>query len=102
HTSMGRFADGNGVNPMALLAAVVEQPSGALAYVSTKVGIEPTGVWKRMASIEGSDDQEDREIVMAVEFSTISRLAGAVPAEPESEEIHELNLGGGFVPTPTE
>ena len=57
HTNMGRFADSHGVNPMALLPATVEQPSGALVQVATGVTVEATGEWKRMATIEGSDDQ---------------------------------------------
>jgi molybdopterin-containing oxidoreductase family iron-sulfur binding subunit len=115
HTGMGRFADGNGVNPMTLLAAAVEQPSGALALVSTKVNVEGTGVWKRMASIEGSDDQHDRPIAMAVELATLTggtavaeggaegeAAAEGQEAEAAHGELQELNLGGGFVPAPTE
>jgi molybdopterin-containing oxidoreductase family iron-sulfur binding subunit len=113
HTAMGRYADGNGVNPMALLPAALEQPSGALVYTATKVAIEPTGVWKKMATIEGSDDQHDRPIAPAVELATLTGGGGAVAeaepaegegegAEAEHEERQELNLGGGFVPVPTE
>ena len=109
HTAMGRFADGNGVNPMVLLPAVVEQPSGALVHAATKVSVEPTGVWMRMATIEGSDDQRDRPIAPAVELAALSAVAGSAGAQApgtEAEEAHgerrELNLGGGFVPVPTE
>ena len=98
HTNMGRFADGNGVNPMTLLPAVAEQPSGALVQVATKVTLKPTGVWKRPASIEGSDNQQGRMIAPAVEIAALNEPGG----EREHEEIRELNLGGGFVPTPTE
>jgi len=107
HTAMGRYADGNGVNPMVLLPAAVEQPSGALVYTATKVAVEPTGVWKKMATIEGSDDQHGRPIAPAVELATLAVVAGggaalAEGAEAEHEAIQELNLGGGFVPVPTE
>ncbi len=98
HTNMGRYADGKGVNPMALLPAVAEQPSGALVQVATKVTIAPTGVWMRMASIEGSDDQHDRLIAPAIEIAALN----AEGVAEEHHEISELNLGGGFVPTPTE
>ncbi len=117
HTAMGRFADGNGVNPMVLLPAAVEQPSGALVHTATKVGVEPTGVWMRMATIEGSDDQLGRPIAPAIELAGLGVVAGAgaegagEPAHEEEEagaegehhdELQELNLGGGFVPVPTE
>ena len=110
HTNMGRFADGHGVNPMALLPATVEQPSGALVQVATGVTVEATGEWKRMATIEGSDDQLGRPIAPAVELAALSAVAGSAPAEEGGEaeaEVHhdqlqELNLGGGFVPVPTE
>ena len=106
HTGMGRYADGNGVNPLLLLPAAVEQPSGALVYSATHVSIEPTGVWKRMATIEGSDDQHGRPIAPAVELAALTAVAGAAVAvegaEGEHHEFQELNLGGGFVPVPTE
>ena len=111
HTSMGRFADGNGVNPMVLLPAAVEQPSGALVQVATRVSVEPTGVWTRPSTIEGSDDQHDRPIAPAVELATLASVAvGAAGTAGEAEEdaegghgeFQELNLGGGFVPFTTE
>ena len=43
HTSFGRYADGRGVNPMVLLPAEIEQTSGSLVHLSTRVLIEPTG-----------------------------------------------------------
>ena len=113
HTAMGRFADGNGVNPMTLLPAAVEQPSGALVYMATKVTVEPTGVWQRMATIEGADDQRGRPIASAVELAALSVVSESASPEAddpgkeehtaaEHEELQELNLGGGFVPVPTE
>ena len=108
HDGMGRFADGHGVNPMALLPAAVEQPSGALVHLATRVGVEPTGVWRRPASVEGSDQQLGRPIAPAVELAALAVVAGEAPEtgergeEADGEERRELNLGGGFVPVPTE
>ena len=62
HTGMGRYADGNGVNALGLLPAEAEQPSGALVTLATKVVGEPTGQSRRIATVEGSDDQHDRPI----------------------------------------
>src|SRR5690606_14750386 len=42
HTGFGRFADDRGVNPMTLLPPAVEQPSGALVHLATRVRVEPT------------------------------------------------------------
>jgi molybdopterin-containing oxidoreductase family iron-sulfur binding subunit len=100
HTDTGRFADGNGVNPMTLLPAVAEQPSGGLVHLATRVTIEPTGVRMRPATIAGSDDQHARPIAMAISLDELS-TAGTAEAE-EHEPLRELNEGGGFVPVPTE
>ena len=99
HTRFGRFADGRGVNPMALLPAEIEQTSGSLVHLATRVVIEPTGERQRIATIEGSSDQNDRPITPAVELSALQ--AGQLEEE-EHSEIHELQAVGGFVPVPTE
>ena len=99
HTSYGSVADGRGVNPMTLLPTEIEQPSGSLVHLATRVQLEPTGERRRMASIEGSSDQHDRPIAPAVQLAALAE--GELGAE-EHEEIHELQAVGGFVPTPTE
>jgi molybdopterin-containing oxidoreductase family iron-sulfur binding subunit len=100
HTATGRFGDGNGVNPMTLLPAVAEQPSGGLVHLATRVSIQPTGLRMRSATIAGSDDQHGRPIAMAISLDELS-TAGTAEAE-EHEPLRELNQGGGFVPIPTE
>ncbi len=112
HTSMGRYADGFGVNPMQLLPAEAEQPSGALVQMATRVSVEPTGQQIRFADIEGADTQHNRPIAPAVALSTITGgpAGGTEPAMAEGEEAgaegegeegtrQELQLFGGFVPT---
>lgn len=99
HTTFGRFADGRGVNPMVLLPTAIEQPSGSLVHLATRVQLEPTGERRRMASIEGSSDQHHRPIAPAVELGALA--AGEIHEE-EHEGIHELQAVGGFVPTPTD
>ena len=98
HTSYGRYADGNGVNAMALLPAELEQTSGALVHLVTRVTLEPTGERRRLASIEGSSDQRHRPIAPAVALEALQR--GDL-AEEEQEELHELQAVGGFVPVET-
>lgn len=99
HTSFGRWADGRGVNPMTLLPAEVEQPSGALVHLATRVAVEPTGEGRRNATIEGSSDQRDRPIAPAVELAALQ--SGEFHQE-EHHELHELQAVGGFVPVETD
>ncbi|MEX0855957.1 MAG: molybdopterin dinucleotide binding domain-containing protein, partial [Gemmatimonadota bacterium] len=98
HTGFGRFADGRGVNPLALLPAEIEQPSGALVHLATRVQIEPTGERRRLASVEGSNQQYDRPIAPAVELGVLA--AGEL--HHEDRQIQELQAVGGFVPVPTD
>lgn len=105
HENYGRFADGNGVNAMVLLAAEVEQPSGALVQVATTVSLEPTGTRRPMATIEGSSDQHGRPIAPAVAISALGH-----GEEEHAEEGHggghgelkEIQGMGGFAPVATE
>jgi len=108
HTSYGRFADGNGVNVMALLPSEVEQPSGALLHLATHVTLEPTGVRRPLATIEGSSDQYDRPIAPAMSLTALSH-GGAGEHEAEGSEgegghgeLKEIQAMGGFAPVATE
>ena len=104
HDDYGRFANGTGVNPMVLLPAEAEQPSGSLVHLATRVTVEPTGRSRRLATIEGSDDQHGRPISEAVALADLGHT------EEEAEADHggghgdhqELMEGGGFVPVPTD
>jgi molybdopterin-containing oxidoreductase family iron-sulfur binding subunit len=120
HENTGRYSDGKGVNPMALLPAVAEQPSGALVTLATRVDAEPTGDRYTLASIEGSDDQSDRDVAPALYFGALGgqgedhgetameEPAGAVATQEDEYEEEgdygrkELQLGGGFVPVEAE
>jgi anaerobic selenocysteine-containing dehydrogenase/Fe-S-cluster-containing dehydrogenase component len=96
HEEYGRYARGNGVNPMRLLPAEVEQPSGALVHLATRVEIEPTGRRRRLATIEGEAQTFDRPITPAVQLAELDAL------EPHPREIQELQGIGGFVPVPSD
>ncbi|MDT8340732.1 MAG: 4Fe-4S dicluster domain-containing protein [Longimicrobiales bacterium] len=103
-TESGRYANGFGVNPLALLPAVAEQPSGALALVSTRVTVAPTGERYRMATIEGADTQHDRNIAPAVAQAALGHAgtdAGDASDEGGHHGLQEMNLMGGFVPVET-
>ncbi|MEQ9570233.1 MAG: 4Fe-4S dicluster domain-containing protein, partial [Longimicrobiales bacterium] len=99
-TTAGRYGTGKGVNPLVLLPAVAEQPSGALVHLATRVSVTPTGLRHPLATIAGADTQHDRNIAPAVQLSELGH------AEDEGgEEEHglsEMQLIGGFVPVETD
>ena len=99
HTGYGRYADGNGVNPMTLLPAEAEQPSGGMVHLATRVTVEPTGEWRKLASIHGSDHtQEDRNIAPAIALADL----GHAEEEHDEHALYELQEVGGFVPVPAD
>ena len=53
HTFLGRYAEERGANPFDLLAPVVTEETGALAWAATKVSIKKTGKRTRMVKFEG-------------------------------------------------
>ena len=105
HTDYGQFANGNGVNPMALLSDASDAVSGTLALVSARVTVTATGAWRRLTSTEGSSDQDDRNVTPAVALSALGHTAEADDAhgaEDAHDQIRELQEGGGFRPVTTE
>lgn len=123
HEDYGRFASGKGVNPMVLLPAEVEQPSGALVKLVTRVTLESTGVRRPLATIEGSSSQFGRPIAPAVALGALAGMEGGalssgveeeaeIPGEAGQQEIEhpagahgqlrELQAMGGFAPVLTE
>ena len=102
HTDMGRWADGRGVNALDLLGAEAEA-SGALATSAVTVTLTPTGKRRRLATIEGSDDDFDRPIAPAIALAELGRGADqGDDHEDHHGELYELQGLGGFVPVPAE
>jgi anaerobic selenocysteine-containing dehydrogenase len=54
HARYGRWATGRGANPMALVAPMTDQTTGALAYGATRVRLTKTGRRMGLAKLEGS------------------------------------------------
>ena len=100
HTSMGRWANGSGVNALDLLPATAEQPSGAFVTLATTVTVAPTGERRRMATIEGSSDQYDRPIAPAVALAELGHAEEG--AEEHHEPLQELQGYGGVQPVPAD
>ncbi len=101
HTDYGRFANGNGVNPMGLLPVAVDGASGTLALVSTRATVDATGAWRRLASTEGSSDQDDRNVAPAVALSALGHAAAEEDHDPH-HQVRELQEAGGFQRVVTE
>jgi molybdopterin-containing oxidoreductase family iron-sulfur binding subunit len=94
HGEYGRFASGKGVNPMDLLPGEVEQPSGALLTLATRVSLEATGSRRPLATIEGSADQYDRPIAPAVTLAALGH-GGEAASEGETHDEGTQQAGGG-------
>ena len=101
HTDYGRFANGNGVNPMELLPDATDEASGTLALVSTRATIDATGAWRRLASTEGSSDQDNRNVTPAVALSALGHAVAAEAHDPR-DLVRELQEAGGFQMVETE
>jgi anaerobic selenocysteine-containing dehydrogenase len=52
HDHYGRFAEGRGSNPLALISTITDPESGSLAWGASRVRIEPTGQKKTLARME--------------------------------------------------
>ncbi len=95
----GRYGTAQGANPLVLLPAVAEQPSGALVYLATHVSIEATGARHRLATIAGADTQHERNIAPAVALADL----GHAEAGGEGDHgLSEMQLMGGVVPVETD
>jgi len=102
HTEAGRFANGNGVNPMDLIPAEVEALSGGLVHFITKVAVTPTDDRYQLASIAGSDVQSNRPITPVVSLEEWTRGTTEHSDEGGHGPLKELQGIGGFVPIETE
>jgi molybdopterin-containing oxidoreductase family iron-sulfur binding subunit len=89
HTEYGVFAQGRGVNALDLLGA----PSGDfVSYVSTRVVVEKTGGFRKLATVEGVPRQLGRGIAEAMPLAAAQKgltLREALLEEGHGE--HEVN-----------
>jgi molybdopterin-containing oxidoreductase family iron-sulfur binding subunit len=70
HTEYGAYARGRGVNALDLLGS----PAGAfLPYLSTRVTVEKTGRYKKLASIAGNPRQLGRGIAEAITLESAQK-----------------------------
>jgi molybdopterin-containing oxidoreductase family iron-sulfur binding subunit len=89
HTEYGAFAQGRGVNALDLLGA----PAGDfVSYVSTRVAVEKTGAFRKLATVEGVPRQLGRGIAEAMPLAAARKgltVKEAYLAEGQGE--HEIN-----------
>ncbi|HEX5003844.1 MAG TPA: molybdopterin dinucleotide binding domain-containing protein [Gemmatimonadales bacterium] len=91
HTNFGQYATGRGANALDLLAAPGD--AAFLPYVSTRVTIEKTRRYQKVAKTEGSNRQLGRGIAEAMPLAAAAR--GLTPEEAHHEAAggpaHEIN-----------
>ncbi|HWP35447.1 MAG TPA: molybdopterin-dependent oxidoreductase [Thermodesulfobacteriota bacterium] len=80
HTEYGRYARGRGANPARLLPAVADGPSGAVAWLATRVRVVKTGERRPLVTTAGADDQRGRNLYRALPVA--DALAGKRVAHP--------------------
>jgi anaerobic selenocysteine-containing dehydrogenase/Fe-S-cluster-containing dehydrogenase component len=84
HTEYGSYAKGRGVNALDLLSVKDGQPF--VAYVSTKVAVEKTRRYQKLASTEGTPRQLGRHIAEAMPLTLAAK--GLTPREADAAEGH--------------
>jgi molybdopterin-containing oxidoreductase family iron-sulfur binding subunit len=89
HTAYGAFAEGRGANVLDLLGA----PAGAfLPYVSTRVTLEKTGGFRKLATVEGVPRQLGRGIAEAMPLAAAKKGLTVKQAYlEEGHPEHEVN-----------
>jgi len=72
HTGFGRYANGKGVNPLALLPPLTDTVSGAPVWATAKISVAAAGGITALAHTDGSRSQHRRKIALSV---TLEELA---------------------------
>ncbi len=72
HTAFGRYARGQGLNPLMLLAATVDSASGGPVYATPLVQMAGNGKHQPLACTSGSPSQHDRKIALSVPLAEVA------------------------------
>ena len=90
HTEFGEYAKGLGVNPLDLLGA--EAPGGFLPYVATRVRIDTTLGYHKLAKTEGNPRQLGRHIAEAMPLAHAQKgYTVEESLKQVGEEEHAIN-----------
>ena len=73
HHHYGRYAQGQGTNPVVLFPPELSSPSGAPAYAAPALSIERTGTRRSLAHTDGSIDQHGRKIALTITMDQLNR-----------------------------
>ncbi|MGD8301386.1 MAG: 4Fe-4S dicluster domain-containing protein [Desulfobacterales bacterium] len=77
HQAYGRYAQGKGVNPMAILPPEAAKESGGPIFSADKIKIHPTGRTQKLAKMSGSRTQHDRTFALTVGLTELNQ--GKIP-----------------------
>ncbi|MEZ4587925.1 MAG: 4Fe-4S dicluster domain-containing protein [Gemmatimonadales bacterium] len=90
HTEFGEYATGRGANALDLLSA--EDGRGFLPYLATKVTVEKTRKYRKLAKTEGTPRELGRHITETIGVSAAARgLTIRQAYEEAGHEAHEIN-----------
>ncbi len=90
HAEYGRYAKGRGVNAADLLAA--DGAAGFLPYLATRVRVEKTGRYRKVAKTEGTPRELGRGITETMPVALAARgLTVEQAYQAEGHEPHEIN-----------
>ncbi|RJQ77929.1 MAG: 4Fe-4S dicluster domain-containing protein [Desulfobacteraceae bacterium] len=96
HSGMGRYAKGQGVNPVGLLGALVDPLSGAPDYTAVVAGLEKSGPVKTLASVSGHPTQLDRKIALSVPLDKAQQTEELGPGLTMNDFPFTLPLAEGY------
>ena len=72
HTDFGRYATGRGANPLALLDPEPDAASGGPRWARTRIDATALALRRPLARLQGSFDQQGREIAQAVSRAALA------------------------------
>ena len=89
HTAYGRYAQGQGLNPLVLMPPELEPGSGAPFFTAGPIALKNTDRAMKLAHTDGSRIQHDRKIALSV---NLSNLAYSEPHEGHGLSMWEYPL----------
>ncbi|MCC7132239.1 MAG: 4Fe-4S dicluster domain-containing protein [Gemmatimonadales bacterium] len=93
HAEYGRYAKGRGANAADLLSA--DAGAGFLPYLATRVKVEKTGRYRKVAKTEGNPRELGRGITETMPVGLAARgLTVEQAYQAEGHEPHEINTEG--------
>jgi molybdopterin-containing oxidoreductase family iron-sulfur binding subunit len=92
HTAEGRPGEARGVNVIALLPPLTDE-SGGRAWLTSQAKVSATGAHSRVALLQFTDNQRQRQLAEAVSLAALAN--GGAAAQPAAHEPAKAETGGG-------